>query len=75
MAGALLLLGGCMAAPAQREAEGKIDPTQACRVQCNRDSQVCEDQRSARSGNTTYGMGATCQNELSACLRRCGVAG
>ncbi len=72
----LLALSGCMATPAQREAKDpKLDPTQACRAQCNRDNAVCTDQRSAgRGGDVPFGVGAACQNELQACLNRCGVA-
>ncbi|WP_114394395.1 hypothetical protein [Oleisolibacter albus] len=67
-----LLLSGCMSLPAQREArDGKLDSHSACIAQCNRDNSVCGDQRSAQTGNTSYGMGATCQNELQSCLRRC----
>lgn len=76
--GLLLLLTGCMAAPAQREAKAGLDPRRACIAQCNRDNNICQDQQSTRSGgntsqvgNTSYGMGATCKAELENCMRRC----
>lgn len=68
---ALLMLAGCMAAPAQREARGGMDPRRACMAQCNRDNNVCMDQQSAQGGNSSYGMGATCRIELESCLARC----
>lgn len=74
---ALLGLAGCMAAPAQREGQGGMDARRACIAQCNRDNNICTDQSSARSGNTSqvgntdYGMGATCKAELQSCLARC----
>ncbi|MFC7331555.1 hypothetical protein [Rhodocista pekingensis] len=68
-----VLLTACMAPPARREAQGSAtDGHQACLAQCNREADVCFDQRSAQDGNTTYGMGATCQTELKSCLTRCG---
>lgn len=74
---ALLALCGCMSAPAQREGRREMAPRDACIAQCNRDSNICLDQQSAQSGNTsqvgnsTYGMGATCKAELQSCLARC----
>ncbi|ACI97869.1 hypothetical protein [Rhodospirillum centenum] len=67
-----VLLTACMAPPARREAQGATDGHQACLAQCNREADVCFDQRSAQDGNTTYGMGATCQAEMKSCLNRCG---
>lgn len=71
----VLTLSACMATPAQREAKDPaLDPTQACRAQCNRNSSVCLDQRSAGRGtDVPFGTGAVCQDELQACLNRCGV--
>jgi len=73
----LLLLSACMAPPAQREAEGTIDPVRACRTACNRAADICADQRSAQSTGglaepTERGMTAVCNNELRQCLVRCG---
>jgi len=74
---ALLLLAGCMATPAQRESRSGMDPRSACMAQCNRDANVCGDQQSAQSGNTSqigntdFGMGATCKADLQRCLARC----
>lgn len=72
----VVALAGCMATPAEREArDPSLDPTQACRAQCNRENAICTDQRSAgRGGDVPFGMGATCQNELQSCLNRCGVS-
>lgn len=74
---ALLALAGCAAAPAQRESRSGMSPRNACIAQCNRDANMCTDQHSASSGNTSqigrsdYGMGATCKAELQSCLARC----
>lgn len=75
---ALLMLAGCMAAPAQRESKAGLDPRRACIAQCNRDNNICQDQQSTRSGgntsqvgNSSYGMGATCKAELESCMARC----
>lgn len=73
-AAALALLSACMPPPAMREAqETTLNPLQACRAQCNRENQICTDQRAARDGGTVFGVGAICQNELQACLSRCGA--
>ncbi len=74
---ALMALAGCAATPAQRESRSGLDPRKACIAQCNRDANICTDQHSASSGNTSqigrsdYGMGATCKAELQSCLARC----
>lgn len=69
--GALSMLAGCMAAPAQRESREGIDPRRACIAQCNRDYNVCMDQQSTQNRSSDFGMGATCKAELESCLPRC----
>lgn len=69
---ALLMLAGCMAPPAKREGQERVlDPRKACLAQCARQNDICGDQRSAQDGNTTYGMGRTCQAELQSCQAGC----
>lgn len=72
----VVALSGCMAMPAQREAQDKkLDPIQACKAQCTRDNNICLDQQSAgrRGGDVPYGAGAACQSALQSCLNRCGL--
>ena len=74
---ALTSLGGCMAAPAQREARQGVDPRHACLAQCNRNADICGDQQAASPGNTSqvgrtdFGVGASCKAELQSCQARC----
>lgn len=67
------LLGGCMAAPAERE--GALTSLESCRARCNRQDQICgEEGAIGRGTQRPVGGAALCQSDLQACLARCGTS-
>jgi hypothetical protein len=67
------LLGGCMAAPAERE--GALTSLESCRARCNRQDQICADESAVGRGTQRpVGGAALCQSNLQACLARCGTS-